>query len=131
MNRGAAILDKLLAAAGQDVVDETGGVWLSRLHRERPRLLWSRPDSPARAPHYLAFVRGLDCAFCGAPAPSEAHHFGPRAVGQKTDDYRTVPACQKCHAAKHDKPLDPFTRLRVIQAQVDTLVRYLRIVEQK
>jgi hypothetical protein len=121
----------ILETAGLDVLDELGGLWLLELHHRRIALRQGRPQGPASATHYLTFVRGLPCAFCQRPGPSEPHHFGRRGVGQKTDDYRTVPACRTCHDAKHDKVLDPVTRLRVMQALVDTLVLYMRTVEQR
>jgi 5-methylcytosine-specific restriction endonuclease McrA len=47
---------------------------------------------------YMAVVKSLPCAVCGAPAPSDAHHvihdrFGTR----KTSDFDVIPLCRKCH----------------------------------
>jgi non-ribosomal peptide synthetase component F len=126
---GAEVLERLLAALGPELVDAALGVWLARRHRERPRLLWARPEAPARAEHYLAFVREMTCGLCGAPALSEPHHYGPRALGQKTDDYRTAPVCRRCHDQVQDRH-DLRTVARVQALIVDTTVRYLRIVEQ-
>ncbi|HJU21446.1 MAG TPA: hypothetical protein VJ891_02965 [Casimicrobiaceae bacterium] len=46
---------------------------------------------------FVAFVRRLDCMFCGARAPSEAHHWPPRSHGRRDD--RTIPVCRGCHIA--------------------------------
>jgi len=56
---------------------------------------------PARNARHLRLVRALPCCYCAAPAPSDAHHWGPRGVGQKTSDYRTVPLCRRCHDGFH------------------------------
>ena len=50
-------------------------------------------------PAYLARVRALPCAICGA-IPSEAHH--PKGLefcgkGQKAKDHEAFPLCPKCH----------------------------------
>ena len=51
------------------------------------------------SPAYLAFVREHPCCVCGAPGPSEPHHWSHHgaARGKKCDDYRTVPLCDHCH----------------------------------
>lgn len=122
----AEALNKL----GPEGVDRVMGAWLARRHRKRPRLAHARPVSPARAPHYLSFIRGLSCTLCGHPGPNEAAHHGRRGVGQKTDDYRTVPLCQQCHRQYHDGRLSWQQRLDLERAITSTLVQYLRIVEQ-
>lgn len=66
----------------------------------RPSLEAIVRSAPLRAPAYLAFVRELPCAVCRAPAPSEAHHFGPHGTGTKTDDTRVVPLCTSCHTGE-------------------------------
>ncbi len=122
--------EKALAAMvhdlGQELVDKAVGTWLAKSHRERPRLFWEKPDKPARAAHYLAFVRQLPCCICGAPEPSDPHHVGKHAMGRKTDDYRCVPVCRNCHDQVHNGKAISDLSSRVI----NTLVRYLRIVEQ-
>jgi hypothetical protein len=89
-----------------------------------------KPARPVRSRRYLAFVRSHPCCSCGALAPSEAHHWGPRAVGEKTDDLRTVPLCRRCHDAWHGPAgtlpgRDRATSERLMLAvQVGLLVRY-------
>jgi hypothetical protein len=61
-----------------------------------------KPPKPMRSNAYLAFVRQRACMCCLADGPSDAHHFGPRGMGEKTDDYRTVPLCASCHRHFHD-----------------------------
>jgi len=56
-----------------------------------------------RSPQYLAWLRTQPCAACAAPPPSEASHHGPRGLGQKADDDRAIPLCQRCHAFWHHK----------------------------
>lgn len=64
-------------------------------HRSFPKTVQVRSET------YMAFVRRDPCCGCGAPGPSDPHHFGSRGVGQKTDDRRTVPLCRKCHDEFH------------------------------
>ena len=56
------------------------------------------------SPAYLAYVRKHPCCLCGAPGPSEAHHWSHHGgvMGAKVDDYRTVPLCQEHHRYWHD-----------------------------
>lgn len=67
----------------------------------RPSLEAILRAPPLRDPAYLAFVRTLPCAVCGAPPPSEPSHFGSRGMSQKTDDSRVVPSCREDHDAFH------------------------------
>lgn len=54
---------------------------------------------------FLAFVRRLDCSFCDAPSPSEAHHFPPKGRGVTRDD-RSLPVCRRCHMRCHGQRVD-------------------------
>lgn len=95
-----------------------------------------RPDVRSRFkapnvedPKYLAHVRTRACCICAAPAPSEPHHYGPRGLGQKTDDRRTVPICRCCHDRWHDHgTIAPYSRAETerefYRAQVDALLAY-------
>lgn len=49
---------------------------------------------------WLAFVRRLECYWCRAAAPSQAHHHPARARGF-TDDSATAPVCASCHMRCH------------------------------
>jgi hypothetical protein len=58
----------------------------------------TRRENPA----YLQYIREQPCAFCGAAAPSDPHHWngrGPR--DEKRNDYETIPACRLCHERFH------------------------------
>ena len=57
-----------------------------------------------RSEPYLAYVRKHPCCLCGAPGPSEAHHWSHHGgvMGSKVDDYRTVPLCTEHHRHWHD-----------------------------
>lgn len=58
-------------------------------------------SKPGRSPQYLAYIRLQPCVGCVHGTPIEAHHFGPRGVGQKADDLHAVPLCVRCHAYFH------------------------------
>ena len=46
----------------------------------------------------------LPCAFCGHPEPSTPHHVVRRGMGGvKGKDCDTVPACEECHDAIHQR----------------------------
>lgn len=63
-----------------------------------------KPPKPLRDAAYMKWVRDEHAcciAGCGMPA-EEAHHHGPRGMGQKTDDYRVLPLCARCHREFHD-----------------------------
>ena len=60
------------------------------------------PKAPTTSyPKHLELVRTLPCCICSKPGPSDPHHFGPRGMGQKTDDRRTVPICRPHHDEFH------------------------------
>jgi hypothetical protein len=46
---------------------------------------------------YKRFIRREPCCACGKAKRSEAAHFGPRGLGQKSDDRQALPLCHKCH----------------------------------
>lgn len=86
-----------------------------------------KPASPARSAAHLERVRALPCCVCGRPGPSHAHHHGPRGVGQKTSDYRTVPLCamhhDEWHATHRAGSLDRVeAELRFALSMLDLLV---------
>ena len=60
------------------------------------------PSPPRRDPHFLRFVRNLPCIVCGTRRRVEAAHFGPRGLGQKADDRRTLPLCLNHHRTGSD-----------------------------
>lgn len=60
-----------------------------------------KPPKPWRSDAYMAHVRTFECCGCGM-RPVEAHHHGPHAMGQKTDDSRCIPLCARCHRGYHD-----------------------------
>lgn len=60
-----------------------------------------KPLPPARSTTHLERVRAMSCCVCARPGPSHAHHHGPRGVGQKTSDFRTVPLCAEHHDEWH------------------------------
>lgn len=60
----------------------------------------SQMDLPERDPDYLDYVRTQPCILCGVQHRSEAHHakVGQNiAVAMKTEDFRAIPLCHKCH----------------------------------
>ena len=86
---------------------------------------------------YLEFVHGHPCCACGAPAPSEAHHWsarGGKGMAQRPDDYRAVPLCHACHIERWHRWGSVFDAVEqgrrrseelFLRTQVDLLVEWL------
>lgn len=75
------------------------------LHDQSTRPLRAVPKPVTlTSPAYLAYVRKHPCCLCGAPGPSEPHHWSHHGgvMGSKVDDYRTVPLCTEHHRHWHD-----------------------------
>ncbi len=61
----------------------------------------AKRESRWRSPAHTTFVRGYACAMCGSKTNREAAHvrMGSGAgMGQKPDDWRTVPLCKGPYA---------------------------------
>jgi hypothetical protein len=91
----------------------------------KPRPRW-------RSAEYLKFVGEHDCCGCGAPAPSDAHHWGgsQKGMGLKIDDARTCPVCRRCHDCFHSTGRLPGfnkdeTIVIFLRAQVTLLVEWV------
>ena len=87
-----------------------------------------KPPKPARSERYLAFVRTKPCLITGRPGPSSAHHHGPRGMGEKTDDYRTIPLCHEVHMAFHAGRCPELTDEVAAAAMVELLLEYGRSI---
>ena len=64
-----------------------------------------------RDPLHLAFIRRQPCCVCGRPGPSHAAHircgypeagWRPTGMGEKPDDWRTLPLCAQHHLTGPD-----------------------------
>jgi hypothetical protein len=91
---------------------------------------------PYRSNGYLEFVRSEECCICSAPAPSDPHHIGPRGMGSKTDDTRTVPLCRRHHDEYHRTsaiaPRTPAqTRADMAEVMVRLMTRYIGQLEAR
>lgn len=98
-------------------------------------------DPPSRDAKYLAFVRACSCCACGAPGPSDAHHWALRGrsgggMAMKADDLRTVPLCRRCHDHYHSTGHVPesttiTTRILFLAKQTDLLVKWIKKGEKQ
>lgn len=52
---------------------------------------------PARDPLYLRFIKSLPCLACSRTWWVDPCHTGPHGIGQKSDDYSSIPLCRKHH----------------------------------
>lgn len=104
--------------------------------------------APVRSAEYLDFVREHPCCACGIIPMNEAHHYGPRGMGEKASDLYAVPLCTKHHREFHDKgSIGEFlrtvapsqwaeqrrvrTELGFIQAQRDLLIEWVELQRAK
>jgi len=87
------------------VVAETSLTWQPK-ELPAPRQV-PKPSGPSRSESYLEFVRRQPCCNCQAPPRSDPDHVGPRGVGQKTDDFRCIPLCRRCHQTRTDQGVLP------------------------
>lgn len=93
-----------------------------------------KPRARIRDAGYMAWIRSHLCVSCGAEDGIEAHHWGPRGVGQKCDDLLCVALCHGCHSTFHARNALPGqtkaeTEVTLLRAQVRHLVEW--IAEQK
>ena len=91
-----------------------------------------KEPAPQRRERHLQRVRELPCCICSAPPPSDPHHYGRRGVGQKADDYQTVPLCRRCHDGWHAQGYcPPYNRSETVEtflrAQVAILMDALAL----
>lgn len=57
-----------------------------------------------RSEKHLKHVRAMPCCVCGAPGPSDPHHFaGRRGMSVKASDAFTVPLCRQHHDEWHKR----------------------------
>jgi hypothetical protein len=73
-----------------------------------------------RSDAYLAWVRTLPCANCGACAPSQAHHrIGHGRVStMKTSDLEAMPLCVPCHTLLHNQGWVAFEMVNQCQLRM-------------
>jgi hypothetical protein len=93
----------------------------------RPRPAYAR-DLPVRDPKYLAFLRTLPCAICGANWGIEAAHTGPHGLSQKASDLDAIPLCREHHRTGKDAldKLGPVEFARAHHVDVRALIAAYR-----
>jgi hypothetical protein len=99
----------------------------------RPKAARARNErEPLRFDEYRRWVKAQRCMFCALPA-DDPHHYGPKGMGQTTDDTRIVPVCRRCHDDLHARRLpvstDSWGQLEasIYRKQVDLLTEFLRV----
>ena len=114
--------------------------------RARKHVRENNGREPLRFDDYRRWVKAQPCIFCRRKA-DDPHHFGPKGMGQTTDDTRLTPVCRVAHDALHHRRPDelcaPLAYLRddpehcwaVIEAHVyewqgTILAQYLRVYGQ-
>ena len=68
---------------------------------------------------YMAFVRTLRCAHCGAAGPSQfCHSDQGKGTGIKSDCRHGWPGCDACHVAVGTKRIYPKAERRLLEARM-------------
>lgn len=96
-----------------------------------PRKLPKAPkrSSRWRSQAHLNFIRSFACVRCDGARKTDAAHvrMGSGAgMGQKPDDYRTVPLCtgtDGCHARQHQVGEETFWRGEDVEALVEIFIK--------
>lgn len=68
------------------------------------------------------WIRGFVCCTCASPVGIEVAHvrLGSGAgMGQKPDDWRTVPLCRDCHQNQHTMGEETFWKGRYVEELID------------
>lgn len=106
--------------------------------RKAAKPLASQGRGPLRFPKFKAWVKKEPCIFC-QQAADDPHHYGPKGMGQTTDDSRIVPVCRKGHDACHARRPDELcafalrgvswleVEAHIYRKQVDLITEYLRL----
>lgn len=91
-------------------------------------------EGVTRSASYLAWLRTLDCAWCGVAGPCEASHHpepGHGRMAKKTDDFRALPLCNPCHGRFHALgqvgSMTPEQTRQWVETRITRmLIRYMR-----
>jgi hypothetical protein len=98
-----------------------------------------KPTPAYRSRGFLDFAVHTmrDCCVCGDRA-LEAHHYGPKGMGQKGSDLILAPLCRKCHTRLQGKRALAFERsgdletyVALLEANRDLLAGYVAQLETK
>ena len=77
----------------------------------------------SRQRKHLATIKQMDCAVCGQPGPSDAHHI------EQHKQYLCVPLCKDCHTGTNGwhgtKNLWRIRKMDELDALNDTLAKLL------
>ena len=78
----------------------------------------------AKERRHLATIKAMDCAVCGAAAPSEAHHI------EQHKQYLCIPLCPDCHRGPHNgwhgaKAMWNIRKMTELDALNDTIAKLL------
>lgn len=87
---------------------------------------------------YLDWIRTHSCCWCGARAPSVAHHHNvdpnPSGMGRKCSNWSVVPLCDRCHQRWHDQrklPVSSVIIAEIIESRDTDTATASRYLERK
>jgi len=79
--------------------------------RIKPKIKRKNSKREDQEDGFLAWLRGLCCALCGAWPPVVPHHIllgVVRGMGYKAGDRHAIPCCSECHRGIHTPPNREF-----------------------
>lgn len=90
---------------------QVGGRAMAAVKKAKPKRndQASTGRGPLRFPEYRRWVKTKPCLFCFANVV-DPHHYGPKGLGQTTDDTRLTPVCRQAHDALHHRRVDELCR---------------------
>lgn len=89
-------------------VQVTGRAIVKKATRRKPDVV-ATGRGPLRFPEYRRWVKTKPCLFCFANVV-DPHHYGPKGLGQTTDDTRLTPVCRQAHDALHHRRADELCK---------------------
>ena len=84
---------------------------------------------PIRTATWLELVRRLPCAFCGAAAPSDPHHYPGKGATGGGSDLETCPACRTCHDQVHAGTIPATAQAGAVQRTMRAILMGVRTGE--
>jgi len=112
---------------------------LARRPIKRTRMRKAKPRRLATGnPAYLEWIRSLPCVICSRggrrqTSRTDAHHSGPRGLGQKVADEQAIPLCHHDHhvfgaesAHKLGKAFGPHHKLHIPRLIAWLQAEYIR-----
>lgn len=80
---------------------------------------------------HIERIKRMDCALCGEPGPSDAHHIREgQGMAQRASDYLAIPLCKSCHQGPQgvhgDKTLLKVYKMEELDLLAETIEKLMQ-----